>query len=168
MPILIYALIYLFIKICVYLSMYVLYSEIEVILTTSSSSIVENQQSLCLTTCGEKGFLFFKHPAFTHVPSVVTASKAIARTGCLEIQFGICVDKFMVLFRWRNLWVSAVLWAFIPHGNIIELNFWESEICQPTKVYPVTFSEESLEGKMSKVSPWRATKQKSERTGHFF
>ena len=44
------------------------------------------------------------HPqAFTHVPLHVTASHLIACVWCLEIQFGICVGTFMVLFRHRHL-----------------------------------------------------------------
>jgi hypothetical protein len=46
-----------------------------------------------------RGFLSLNPLAFTHVPPSVTASKLTARTACLEIQFAICVDRFMVLFQ---------------------------------------------------------------------
>ena len=95
MHILIYLLIFYIDK---YLSIYVLYSEAYVILTTSSDSLVEHLQSLCRATCCEKGFLSLISLVFTHVPPVVTDSKLIARAKSLEIQLSICVDKFIVLF----------------------------------------------------------------------
>jgi hypothetical protein len=60
--------------------------------------VAEIYRSLCRTTCCEKGFRSLKPLAFTLFPPVVTASKLIAGTGWLEIQFGICVDKFMFSF----------------------------------------------------------------------
>jgi len=44
----------------------------------------------------------------------VTASKLIAKTGRLQIQFGIYVDKFMVFFGKKNLGLSAMLGVSFP------------------------------------------------------
>ena len=46
----------------------------------------------------EKGYLSLIPLAFAPVPPDVTASKLIASTRCLEINLGIRVNKFMVLF----------------------------------------------------------------------
>jgi len=56
-------------------------------------------ETLCRTSGCEKAFLSHKPVAFTPVPPVVIASKLTARAGSLEIQFGICIDRFVVLFR---------------------------------------------------------------------
>jgi len=70
----------------------------------------------CPTARCVKGFQSFNPLAFTHVPPEVTASKLIARTGWLEIQFGI--DKFTVLFRQRNLRLLFMFWMFLFHENL--------------------------------------------------
>jgi hypothetical protein len=45
-----------------------------------------------------KDFLSLSPLAFTQSLPVVRASKLTARTGCLEIHFGMRVDKFMIPF----------------------------------------------------------------------
>ena len=43
--------------------------------------------------------LSLNHLALTRDLPDVTASKLIARIRCFKIQFGICVEIFMILFR---------------------------------------------------------------------
>lgn len=75
--------------------------------------VAEIYRSLCRTTCCEKGFRSLNPLAFTpftHFPPVATASKLIPRTGSLEIQFRICVEKFVFFFSVRK---------FATFGNIV-------------------------------------------------
>jgi len=80
---------------------------------------------VCHTNLCVKEFLSFNPLAFTRVRPDVTASKLIARTLCLAIQFGIRVGRGMVLFLLRNLRLPLMLWAFLFHENFSLI----SEIC---------------------------------------
>jgi len=50
-------------------------------------------------TCCEKTYLSLNPVAVTLVPPVMTASELIARSRCLEFQFGISFEKITVLFQ---------------------------------------------------------------------
>ena len=57
------------------------------------------------------------HPPLSFpCPSRLDGFQTSVKTGCLEIQLGICVDRFTVLFRKRNLRLLAMLWTFISQG----------------------------------------------------
>jgi len=120
--------------------------------------VAEIYRSLCRTTCCEKGFRSLNPLAFTpftHFPPVATASKLIPRTGSLEIQFRICVEKFVFFFRLGNLRLSAILWGvYFPRkfnlASLPRILNWAAR-----ERNPFSLSDQSLERKFSEVWPWR-------------
>jgi len=65
---------------------------------TRGVGVWANISRVCRTTRYEKSCMSLNHLALTRDLPDVTASKLIARTQCFKIQFGICVEIFVVLF----------------------------------------------------------------------
>ena len=61
------------------------------------------------------------------------ASRDNFRTNCENRMFG---NPVWYLCWQIFIFISAMLWACCPRGNLIKLNFWEFLFGQPTKVNP--------------------------------
>jgi hypothetical protein len=81
----------------------------------------------------------------------------------LEIHFGICVDKIYSFILVKKVATFGYEWVFLSHGNL-SLTSKNFKLISQQIGKCLSFSNQSLQGRMLEVLPWRVGGRSAEGT----